>query len=260
MSVHCLITMPEQKPNPDYKLEIEGVSIVAVGEFNPAIFQPSWFSENKLIRIEEASAANLEIVHKNAAIFSTEWFSLQVTNPVFSLESTDPAKSRPLRDLALGTFTLLEHTPITAFGLNKHQHFRMSSVEDWHRFGHHFAPKASWTDILTNPGLRGMVMEGKREGCNATQIQVRIEPSLKVLPWGVYTAVNQHYNLADDKSLFEQKEVTSKDRMRFFLQTLQGSWDEFLQYSDRVSRHLFSAYTQEEKGHHRGKRNVHRPG
>src|ERR1700679_813435 len=121
----------------DHQLVLEGFSIVVLGSFNPTIFQPLWFSSNDLIRKEEAVDAKIEIVHKTTTLFSTEWFSLLVTLDKLQLESKDPTKSLPLRDLALGVFKILEHTPLTAFGMNRVQRFQMASTEKWHAFGHH---------------------------------------------------------------------------------------------------------------------------
>jgi hypothetical protein len=95
-----------------------------VGSFNPSIFQPLWFSQHNLIRNEEATAAKIEIIHPNATIFRTEWLSLQVTGNNFTALTEDPTKSLPLRDLVTGTFKLLEHTPLIAFGFNRFVHVR----------------------------------------------------------------------------------------------------------------------------------------
>ncbi len=99
-----------------HDIELQGVSIVALGSFNPAIFQPAWFSSNNLIRAEEAREANIQIIQGDVAIFSTEWFSIQVTHERFSLDTRDPSKWLPMRDLVIGTFTILSHTPVRAVG------------------------------------------------------------------------------------------------------------------------------------------------
>ena len=165
--------------------ELQGVSIVVVGSFNPAIFQPHWLSSKGLIREDEASESRVEIIHKDIAIFSTNWFGLQVTDDKFVLDSKDPTKYLPIRDLACGIFQILEHTPIRAFGFNCNLHFRMPSEEEWHAFGDYFAPKESWSPILTNPGMKSLTMEGTREGCDADRIWVKVEPSGKTRP-GVF--------------------------------------------------------------------------
>lgn len=217
---------------PNGELELDGFSIVVLGSFNPTIFQPSWFSDNELIRKEEATAAKIEIIHRNASIFTTEWFSLQVLEGRFTVETKDPTKSLPLRDLAFGTFKILEHTPISAFGLNRYQHYRMESEDSWHAFGHYFAPKEPWNAIIVKPGLRIMIMEGKRESCPA-RIQVRIEPSDRVAS-GLIISVNEHHNLLENET------ATNADRNRLFLTSLKGQWDEFLNYAQEASKHLLS--------------------
>ena len=213
--------------------ELQGASIVAVGSFNPAIFQPLWFSMHQLIREEEAESADIQIVHKDAAIFNTEWFSLQVLSERFALDTNDPSKTQPLRDLISGTFRFLEHTPIAAFGFNRQSHYRMESEAEWHTFGHHYAPKESWNEILANPGLRNLIIQGKRENCDATYIQVRLEPSTRIHP-GLFMQVNEHYQMDADP------EKSAQDRMMLFLTKLQEAWDPFLSYSDAVLTHLIS--------------------
>lgn len=215
----------------DHRLELDGYSIIVVGSFNPAIFQPLWLSDNNLIRKEEANEAKIEIIHRQAAIFSTEWFSLQVTDDRFALETKDPTKSLPLRDLAFGAFKILEHTPIAAFGLNRIQHYSMSSMDRWHALGHHLAPKASWHALLSEPGMRLLIMEGKRANCDA-RIQVRIEP-LDRLTGGVSISVNEHHDFTP------LKDATIADRNRLFLEAIQEQWDCFMTYAGEVSTHLF---------------------
>lgn len=211
--------------------DLQGMSIVALGSFNPAIFQPEWFAISGLVRREEASTAEISVISTDVTVFKTEWFSMQVTDDRFSVSTIDPTKYLPLRDLVVGTFKTLEHTPLSAFGLNSDKHFRMDSEDMWHRFGHHYVPKQSWTSLLQNPGTRTVVVEGRREGCEADRIQIRIQPSIKVHP-GVYMQVNQHYVLKkDDRS--------QQDIMSSFLTTVQSAWDGFIKYSNSVVDHLF---------------------
>jgi hypothetical protein len=214
--------------------EVQGVSIVALGNFNPAIFQPLWFSLHNLIRDDEASGAEVKVIHNEVTIFSTNWFSLQVTDGRFSVETQDPTMYQPIRDLALGTFQILEHTPVRAFGFNRDQHFKIVSADDWHAFGDYFAPKKAWSEILEKPGLRTLTIQGKREGCSADMILLRVEPSPKV-PQGIFITVNEHYEVGDGSS------TKPGDSMRTFLAMLQGAWDGFLTYCDESARYLLTA-------------------
>ena len=222
--------------NANREPELQGASIVSLGRFNPPIFQPFWFSRNNLIREEEAESASVEIIHKDVAVFSIEWFSVQVTGEEFSVETTDPTKYEPLRDLAIGTFKILEHSPIGAFGFNSNEHYAMKDEAEWHAFGDHYAPKESWQSVLKTPGMTSLTIQGERDACDANRIQVRIEPSQKV-SHGVYIHVNQHYDVADN----EKEDVEPAGQMTRFLETLQDSWGDFLTYSARVAAELLNA-------------------
>lgn len=220
--------MADEQPT----LESRRHSIVLVGSFNPAIFQPFWFSSNGLIRKEEAEAATVDLIHSQATIFSTPWFLLKADQSRFSVETADPGMVMPLRDLALFTFQILEHTPLKYFGFNTHDLFRMPSEEAWHQVGHTLAPKAAWDGIVENPGMRLLIIQGKRKNCDAEYVQTRVEPSPKVKT-GLYIATNQHYDFDSIKD--EAQSITERLAIR-----LNGDWENFLSYSEGVSRHLFA--------------------
>ncbi len=78
-----------------HQMETEGFSIMVLGAFNPTIFQPLWFSTHNLIRSEEAETADIEIIHRHAAVFRTEWLSLQVTDKNLTIVTEDPTMSLP---------------------------------------------------------------------------------------------------------------------------------------------------------------------
>ena len=40
--------------------QFEGVTIVLLGQFNPAIFQPAWLAAENLVRPQEAESAEIE--------------------------------------------------------------------------------------------------------------------------------------------------------------------------------------------------------
>ena len=134
--------------------ETEGASIVMIGSFNPAIFQPQWLGAQQLIRAEEADNAKITTIQPQVADFSTEWFQLQVLQQRFMMITTDPRQYGPLRDLVMGMFAILAHTPVSRLGINRHFHFATPSIEVWHGIGHRLAPKAPWHEIMKVPGLR----------------------------------------------------------------------------------------------------------
>lgn len=210
--------------------ELQGASIVAIGRFNPAIFQPYWFSKHSLIREDQAAKAQEAgpnfLIHKEATVFSLEWLGLQVTQERFSADTKDPAAHGLLRDLVVATFTILEHTPIEAFGLNRNLIFAMESKADWHALGDYYAPKRSWEGILEDPGLALLTITGRRKGLPA-RMQIRVSPTLAVEN-GVQIDINQHYDVSGEQ-LSSTGAMTS---------ALVREWDGFLGYTDRAAQHL----------------------
>jgi hypothetical protein len=205
--------------------EIQSVSVVWLGDFNPKIFQPAWSAAEGLIRKQEAEEANVEIIHPEVVSFALEWLTLQVTRERFFASTSQEPYYEVVRDLVLGTFRLLRHTPVHKMGINTDMHFRMGSEEAWHAFGHRLAPKDLWQGILENPGMRSLTMEGRRpDGCKG-YIRVKVEPSVRVHP-GVYVNVNDHYEEADPKSVIGSDEIRT---------LLERSWDESLRRSARIA-------------------------
>jgi hypothetical protein len=174
--------------------ELEAASIVMLGSFNPAIFQPRWLAVQKLIRPEEGENAKITTVQAELADFSTEWFQLQVLQHRFQITSQDPRQYAPLRDLAGGIFAILPHTPITALGLNRSFHFKMPSVESWHGIGNLLAPKDPWSPIMEAPGLRSLNMEGRRKQADGGILHVKVEPSVRV-EHGLFVDINEELGL-----------------------------------------------------------------
>jgi hypothetical protein len=61
------------------KIHEDIASIVLVGSFNPAIFQPAWLAAKGLIRESESDAAVVELIHPEVAQYSAAWLHVLVT-------------------------------------------------------------------------------------------------------------------------------------------------------------------------------------
>lgn len=179
------------------KPEIEGMNIVFRGDFNPKIFQPAWFAAQDLIRNEEANEAKIEVIHATIAVFRLDWLEITVEPNRFYAATTLNPYFDILKDLVLGTFRLLSHTPIDKIGINYDSHFKIESEEKWHGLGHKLAPKDVWDKILIKPGLSSLAIKGERSDEYKGNITVRTEPSSRVRPHGVYISVNDHYELEE---------------------------------------------------------------
>lgn len=210
--------------------EMDGASIVMIGSFNPAIFQPRWLGVQGLIRPEEAETAKITVIQAEVADFSTEWFQVQVLQNRLMLASVDPRHYAALRDLCAGIFDLLPHTPITAFGINRQFHFSMPSIEAWHSIGHRLAPKDAWNPIMEKPGLRSMTIQGLRKQIDPGILYIKVEPSLRINP-GVFVEVNEEFRPSDDRQT---------QGAGWVRKPLNDHWDVIMNFSEEAAEHILS--------------------
>lgn len=174
--------------------EIEGVSCVLLGAFNPAIFHPQWLARHGLVRETEAVHAAIQLITADVALFNVAGFELKLLPNRASFATIDLRLLPALRDLVVGVFSILAETPVRALGINREMHCRCPGPDSWHKVGNTLAPKDLWKDLLANPGMRSLTIEGQRPGESSKFVQFKIEPSLLVQP-GVFVAFNEHYDV-----------------------------------------------------------------
>ena len=136
--------------------EISAVSIVAVGEFSPAVFHPAWFSLRGLLSAEAAEAANAQlVVSPEATAFAFDWLTVEVTTNVFSMTTSQEPSIR-VRDLAARLFDeRLPDAPVRALGINRTVHFRVRDMRARDRIGQAIAPKSAWGEWAKSLGMDG---------------------------------------------------------------------------------------------------------
>jgi hypothetical protein len=180
---------------------------VFIGNFNPKIFQPSWFASEGLIGRQEGEGAKVEVIHPDITIFSLEWAKVQVLRERFSVETKQQPYDEALRDLAFGTFKILKHTPLSKMGINMFMHFRIDSIEKWHEIGDKLTPKSIWEGVLHKPGMKSLTMEEsiRRDGYKG-YIHMKIEPSAKVEP-GLFFGINDHVEVKDPGTAMGSDEI-----------------------------------------------------
>ena len=210
-------------------IALEGASIVFIGSFNPAIFHPSWYVAEGLWSKTELENAKVESIADDACSFRTEQYTLQVLNNRFMISTTQPPLYDSLRDLAVGTFKILRHTPLAKLGLNREVHLQLEAEEVWHAIGHKLAPKQHWQPILKNPGMRALMIEGMRPDRLAGAVYVRVEPSNRIEN-GLFVEVNDHFEV-DDTLARSAKAIRS---------IAQEQWTESLRRSDDIIQHIGS--------------------
>ena len=175
--------------------EAEGLDVVVLGRFNPAIFHPEWFLHQKLVEEEDARAATVNMVTNEFVDVVLCGVKLFCLPDRFSLSSSNISHAARIQDLLVQIFRLLPHTPITACGINPSAHFAVSSADYWHKIGHTLAPKdLIWDGLFKNPGMRSLTIKGQREGEFASEFNITVEPSTKFSP-AIYVRSNCHYAL-----------------------------------------------------------------
>ena len=206
-------------------------ALVFLGHFNIQIFHPAWFAAQGLIQKQEADRADNVLTTPQFSRFQLDWLRVEVLPERFAAHGTsEPSSTNLLRDLVLGTFYLLRHTPITAMGINWEATFSMESEDAWHALGHRLAPPEHWDGLLESPGMRTLIMEGKRSDDFRGHLQVRVEPFQRTHPWGVRVSVNDHYDFSEGgKPAIGCEEV---------MKILKDSMDVSIARSNRIIDHF----------------------
>ena len=221
--------------------EIEAVSIVLAGNFNPMIFTPAWFVLHELFPEKVATTAQLTVAHEQIVQFSTERFRLDVTRDRF-LAETMLAPHIDILDLVMRVFRdHLHHTPLIAFGINRCVHFLVESFAVRSALGRKLAPIEPWGDLGRELGLdkegggpmslrmSQMRPEGRPEG---GQINITVEPSSHIGNGrlGVYVLCNDHYAIGSTGS------SAAGDSMVF----LEKNFEPSLRRSEKIIDHIMS--------------------
>lgn len=204
-------------------------SIVLVGRFNPAIFQPAWMAANSLIRHEEATAAKGFIVVPELLTFRTAWLRIQVTDERFQAWCLEGGHEGPVRDLVLGIFALLEHTPFEQMGLNYIAHQALESEREYETIERRLNESSAFEGLLGQRSLRTLVVNGSSSHASDARMQIKVEPSVRVRP-GLFVATNEHYD----------QRGSGIDAGRRLMDLLDKRWEAALAYGRRVVDHLHS--------------------
>ena len=222
--------------------EISGMQIVVVGQFNPAICSPAWFAHNGLLRESVATNAEVKVVHPQITDFTADWLHLQVTDDRFAA-GTRQAPYERVRDLVVRVFTdCLRHTPLKAFGINRHVHFLVRDSAARDVIGTTLVPVepwGSWREQLDLDGRSGGMTavqmsqlrpNGRPRG---GQINIMVQPSVEVGVeggTGVFVGVNDHF-------VTDQEGVDSAERL---MRILGDEFRRSKERSDGIIDHIMS--------------------
>lgn len=225
------------------------VTIVLLGQFVPALFQPAWFALHKMLGSKEAESANVEVIHPEITKFKVDQFELTVVPERFAVTSSDDHPIH-IKDLVISCFaTVLPQTPIKSMGINRDVHFDTGDFEVRDRVGSRLAPKEPWgawgKQILDAPreplaargGMVSLVMQqGERPDGLKGRISAKVQPSGVIKDTGIFVAVNDHFDVQpenDDKedasravAILEKHWDTSLERAAWIIDQLMALAEE----------------------------------
>lgn len=171
------------------------LAVVILGSFNPAIFQPAWFAAEELLPLGEAENAVVEVVHPEVSIFEADWLRLEVTRERLAFVTPRESHFEALRDLAIGTLTLLRHTPTRVCGVNHSSVLQYPDRKSFDGFGWRLSPRDLWEPVLTRPGVVLLDEQGVRPDERDGYIRVRLQTFLDGT-YRVRLEVNDHFDFS----------------------------------------------------------------
>jgi hypothetical protein len=202
--------------------KIQRCSIVLLGDFNPKIFQPSWFAMNNFLSEEEVEDPEIDIIHHDVSSFRIDWLRIEVTKNRFIAETSKAPYYELLFDLVVNTFRVLEQTPANMLGINRDMHFDFVEEKKWNEFGDYLAPKDIWNKLVCEPGLETLTIRGKRNWNDLKGFYRILLKSSDKIKYGVFIDVNDHY------------EVEGKIGCRKAIDILESNWRDSMKYSEEL--------------------------
>jgi len=184
--------------------QINILTIVVIGDFNPVIIQPFWLVSKKLIKEEEATNAQVQLIHNELVQFHIgDWLYVQVTRERFELQTAQEPYFDAVRDLVLSIFSYLKETPVRAFGINHTRHYTVDEKQ-YHDLGDKIVPLSNWNNLFKNPKVLNVEILQKGEPNRPNgEVRLRIQPSdrMKNTPFAFMTDINDHTIVTDARLL-----------------------------------------------------------
>jgi hypothetical protein len=211
--------------------EAEGLEVVIIGSFNPAIFHPEWFLRQKLVGEDDVKEAQVNVVGREVADVQICGIKLVCIGDRFSLGTANISLAARMQDFLLQIFTLLPHTPLTACGINANAHYSIGDREYWHKIGHTLVPKELiWNGLLEKPGMQSVTVKAARKGEFPGDINITVEPSYLFQP-GLFVLSNYHYQFPRDAV---HSEATER-----LLKYLKTEWNSACEKARIVANEIF---------------------
>lgn len=186
------------------------MSIVLLGDFQPAMFHPRWFFDNEIIT--EAEYNHIINNDSNQMISSNAITQFETDDLSFSVEQKRLqiiGKKEPFEkciDAFKRMFDSLTAIPIQAYGMNYFFHLK-ASKEEMEFFGKRLAPRQFWSSVFDENGddpKNGLVSMTMRAVKTFGLLNVKVESSNRIA--GVYFDYNFH-NVQENNEPFSVSDI-----------------------------------------------------
>ena len=219
------------------KPQIDRTTIVLLGSFNHAVFQPAWFARHGMIGDKEAEKPDVSVNGRESR-FRTALFETSVRRDRFLVSGLDN-HSGPVRDLAVSCFReTLPHTPIHTVRISRRIRFDAGSSGVRDRVGGRLAPKEAWGEWMEQAsresgngsergGMSLIVMTRDLESEEGLKIRVdaRVGPSARTGA-GIFVNVVNHYSPDDGEEAVQDAS--------FAVGILRDCWESSLERAEFI--------------------------
>jgi hypothetical protein len=203
--------------NPPHELEQRIVAVVLLGRFNPRIFQPAWFAARELLAEVDVDPKSI-VMTDGFVAFDTEFVKLLCAQDrcQFVSGATTPTPEL-IRDLVIGTFTILAETPIWEFGINHAVHIP-PQIRRWDDVTAALGDPQRSLMLLEGQALQTVVLQSPRTDRYEGSRTLSLQPSVQ-LETGVYMALN-------DDVIVHPPDSRDAIGARRTIEILDDVWDE----------------------------------
>jgi hypothetical protein len=216
---------------PPHELELRGSTIVLIGGFNPRIFQPMWFHARGLLADVDVDPNSL-VLTEGFVAFQTGVVSVFCAQDRCQFGTTDKTPTPDIiRDLAVGTFTLLGETPVWEVGVNHAAHIP-SQNRRWDDVVAQFGDPQKSLVLLEDQALQTVALVAPRDDGRDGERTVQLQPSAR-LEEGVWFTMNDHVVVHPVNA---RESVGAKEAV----EAIEGIWDSSRELSHKLHNRLAS--------------------
>jgi len=178
--------MPSEQP--PHELEQRVIAVVLLGRFNPRIFQPTWFAARELLTDVDVEPKSI-VMTDGFVAFETEYLRLLCAQDRCQFVSTETTPTPELiRDLVVGTFSILGETPVWEIGINHAIHIP-AQVRRWDDVVAAMGDPQRSLVLLDDQSLQTVALRSPRDDGYEGARTLALQPSVELVD-GVYMTLN----------------------------------------------------------------------